>query len=145
MTTLGVARWYIDADTLGLAHVLLRARHDVTFPGDDGTRHTPRWTLPPCPVQQTDARDIEWIPQVVAAGMAIISRDAAISRRRAEKDAILAAGAQMFAITDPGRLHVWELLEIVVHRWRDMERLRERPGPYIFALTRTRITEIDLL
>lgn len=32
--------------------------------------------------------------------MAIISRDAAISRRRAEKDAVLAAGAQVFAITE---------------------------------------------
>ncbi len=145
MTALGVARWYIDADTLGLAHVLIRARHDMTLPGDDGTRHSARWTLPPCPIQQTSARDTEWIPQVAAAGMAIISRDAAISRRRVEKDAILAAGAQMFAITDPGQLRVWDLLEIVMQRWRDMEQLRERPGPYIFALTRTRMTEIDLI
>jgi len=48
--------------------------------------------------------------------MAIISRDAAISRRRVEKDAVLAADAQMFAITDPARLRVWDLLEIVIHR-----------------------------
>ena len=107
-------------------------------------RHTSRWTLPPCPVQQTSTRDTEWIPLVAAAGMAIISRDAAISRRRVEKDAVLAAGAQMFAITDPARLRVWDLLEIVMHRWRDMERLRERPGPYVFAVSRTRLTEIDL-
>ncbi len=145
MTTLGLTRWYVDADTLGLAHVLIRARPDVTFPGDDGTRHTARWTLPPCPVQQTSARDTEWIPKVAAADMAIISRDRAISRRRGEKDAILAAGAQMFAITDPGQLRVWDLLEIVMHRWRDMEQMRQRPGPYIFALTRTRMTEIDLM
>jgi hypothetical protein len=39
--TLGVARWYVDADTLGLAHVLIRARPDVTFAEDDGTRGTP--------------------------------------------------------------------------------------------------------
>jgi PIN like domain len=90
------------------------------------------------------ARDTEWIPKVAAADMAIISRDRAISRRRAEKDAILAAGAQMFAITDPGQLRVWDLLEIVMHRWRDMEQIRERPGPYIFTLSRTRMTEIDL-
>lgn len=145
MTRLGVARWYVDADMLGLAHLLIRARPDVTFPGDDGRRHTARWSLPPCPVQRTDVRDTLWIPEVVAAGMAIISRDAAIARRRAEKDAVLAAGAQMFAISDPAQLNVWDLVEIVVHRWRDMERLRERPGPYIFALTRTRMTEIDLL
>jgi len=67
VTEFGVARWYIDADTLGLAHVLIRARHDVTFPGDHGMRHTSRWTLPPCPVQQTSAHGTEWIPGGVAA------------------------------------------------------------------------------
>jgi hypothetical protein len=100
VTKLGIARWYVDADTLGLVHVLIRARPDVTFPGDDRTRHTSRWELTPCPIQQTAALDTEWIPKVAAARMAIISRDRAISRRRAEKDAILAAGTQMFAITD---------------------------------------------
>ena len=80
MTGFGVARWYVDADTLGLAHVLIRARHDVTFPGDDGMRHTSRWTLPPCPVQQTSARDTEWIPQVAAAGMAVLSDNAIRAR-----------------------------------------------------------------
>lgn len=145
MTRFGVARWYLDADTLGLAHVLIRARPDVTFPGDDGRRHTARWALPPCPIQQTAMRDVDWIPRVADAGMAIISRDRAISRRRAERDAVLAARAPMFAIADPGRLGVWDQLEIVMHRWRDMEELRDRPGPYIYALTRTRLTEIDLL
>ncbi|MBV9143253.1 MAG: hypothetical protein JO115_20445 [Pseudonocardiales bacterium] len=32
-----------------------------------------------------------------------------------------------------------------MHRWRDMERMRERPSLYIFGLTRTRMTEIDLI
>ncbi len=144
MTALGVARWYVDADTLGLAHVLVRARPDVTFPGDDGSRHVAKWTLPPSPVQRTDTLDTEWIPKVAAANLAIISRDRAISRRRVEIDAVLAAGAQMFAITDPGPLRVWDQLEIVVHRWRDIEERRQRPGPFIFALTRTRMTEIEL-
>lgn len=53
-------------------------------------------------VPQTSALYTEWVPKVTVAGMAIISRDRVISRRRAEEDAILAAGAQMFAITDPG-------------------------------------------
>jgi integrase len=35
--------WYIDADTLGLAHVLARARPDVTYPGDNGVRHKKIW------------------------------------------------------------------------------------------------------
>lgn len=29
-------RFYVDADTLGLAHALCRIRGDVTYPGDPG-------------------------------------------------------------------------------------------------------------
>ena len=29
-------RFYVDADTLGLAHILTKLRYDVTCPGDPG-------------------------------------------------------------------------------------------------------------
>ena len=37
-----------------------------------------------------------------------------------------------------------DTLGLAMHRWRDRERIRDRPGPYIFAVSRTRMTEIDL-
>jgi PIN like domain len=96
--------WYVDADTLGLAHVLARARPDVTHPGDNGVRHKKSWRLPPCIISDPAMHDDEWIPAVSRAGMAIITRDKHIATRTAEKNEVIAASARMFAITTPGNL-----------------------------------------
>ena len=45
-------RFYVDAGLLGLAHVLARLRHDVTFPGDTGAVIHKRSRLP-CPRSST--------------------------------------------------------------------------------------------
>lgn len=49
-------RFYVDADTLGLAHVMVALRWDVTYPGDPGgtVKRHPR---PPCPITATDVDD----------------------------------------------------------------------------------------
>ncbi|HEY5990459.1 MAG TPA: hypothetical protein VIV12_29330 [Streptosporangiaceae bacterium] len=138
-------KWYVDADTLGLAHVLIRARRDVTFPGDDGARHKNSWRLPPCVISDPATPDDEWIPAVTQEGMAIISRDKHIASRTAEKAAVLTARARMFAITSPGNLHTWDLLGVVVARWGDIETAAEEPGPYIYAVTIGGIHKIDLI
>jgi hypothetical protein len=66
-------QYYIDADTLGLAHILASIRPDVTYPGDVGgiirKRHRP-----PCPITSTDVPDDEWIPVVADRGWTIITR-----------------------------------------------------------------------
>jgi PIN like domain len=134
---LGRARWYVDADTLGLAHVLIRARPDVTFCGDDGKRHQPRWNLPPSPVQDTATKDAVWIPAVTAAGLIILTRDRRIALRTAEIDAVVTSRARMFAITSTENLDVWGQLEVVVGQWRTMEDLAGEAGPFIYGLTRT--------
>jgi PIN like domain len=138
------ARWYIDADTLGLAHVLIRVRKDVTYPGDDGKRAVRRWTMPPCVIQATETDDHIWIPTVTREGLAIITRDKHIQSRTAEKDEVLAARARMFAITSEGNLDNWGLLEVVVTQWRALEAAAQQPGPYIYAVTRTALRMIDL-
>jgi hypothetical protein len=137
-------QWYVDADTLGLAHVLIRARRDVTFPGDDGVRHTAGWHMDPCVISDPATPDEVWIPAVTKAGMAIISRDRRIASRTAEKDQVLAAGARMFAITTRETLDVWGLVEVVVTQWRKIEDAAREPGPYIYGVTRTTIDKIDL-
>lgn len=145
MTTLGRATWYLDADTLGLAHILVRARPDVPFPGDDGVRHTPRWSLPPCMITETRTPDVDWIPQVAAAGLAIITRDRAILSRRREVDAVLAARAQLFAITGVTQLSNWRQLEIVVRQWEAMETIRDTErGPFVYLVSRTILTRAEL-
>lgn len=138
-------RWFVDADTLGLAHVLIRVRKDVTFCGDSGERHRKHWQMSPCVIQDTATPDDIWIPKVAAAGLAIISRDKNISVRRAEKDAVLAARARMFAITSEESLDSWGLLEVVATQWRKMEELAATPGPYIYAVTRSGTRELPLI
>ena len=76
-------RFYVDADTLGLAKVMVRLRWDVTYPGDPGGT-VKRHSRPPCPITKTDVDDNEWIPVVAEEGWAIISRDTKIERRPAE-------------------------------------------------------------
>jgi PIN like domain len=137
-------RWYIDADTLGLAHVLIRARTDVTYPGDTGERHTAKWRLPPCPITDPATDDDVWIPAVTRAGLAILTRDKRIATRTAEINAVIAAGARMFAITSPEKLHTWDLLSIAVSRWQDFEAALEENCPYIYSVTRTTMSKVDL-
>jgi len=136
--------WYVDADTLGLAHVLARARPDVTFPGDDGTRHKANWSMDPCVISDPATADEIWIPTVTKAGMAIITRDKHIATRTSEKDQVLAAGGRMFAITSRENLNLWDLVEVVVTQWRKIEEAAREPGPYIYSVTRTAIDKIDL-
>jgi hypothetical protein len=134
----------VDADTLGLAHVLIRVRNDVTYCGDDGDRPKNLRNLPPAEVQATKTPDDEWIPTVTRAGLAIITRDRHIGDKTREKDIVLTCGARMFAITSPEQLDNWGMLEVVVTQWRAMETAAAEPGPYIYSLTRTGMNPINL-
>jgi hypothetical protein len=123
---------------------MIRARRDVTFPGDDGTRHKTNWSMDPCVISDPETHDDVWIPAVTRAGMAIITRDKHIATRTAEKDQVLAAGARMFAITSRENLDLWGLVEVVVTQWRKIEEAAKEPGPYIYGVTRTMMDKIDL-
>jgi hypothetical protein len=131
----------VDADTLGLAHVLCAVRADVTYPGDPGgTVH--RRTRPPCPVQSTDTKDDIWIPIVAARGWSIITRDAKIRENPAEKKAVQASGAKLFAVTSDERLDKFHLLEVVLSSWRRIEEAARNPGPFIYSVSRTTIVRL---
>lgn len=95
-------------------------------------------------VTDTGVDEDDWIPAVHAAGMAIITRDKHIQTRYEEIAVVAACGARMFAITSPGVLYGWDLLEIVVTQWRHLEATAEAPGPYVYGLTRTGLNRVDL-
>jgi hypothetical protein len=138
------ARWYVDADTLGLARILIQVRRDVTFPGDDGQRSTARSSQPPSPVKDTATPDDIWILMVARAGMAIITRDSRIETRTSEINAVISSRARMFAITSREQLNNWGLLEVVVTQWRHMESAAEEPGPFIYSVTRTGLRRVGI-
>ncbi|MGH8904509.1 MAG: hypothetical protein ACRDYA_23210 [Egibacteraceae bacterium] len=134
-------RYYIDADTLGLAKILAALRIDVTYPGDPGGTIKQR-KRPPCPVTSTAVPDDQWIPIVARAGWSIITRDHRIRSRPAEIAAITAYRAKVFAITSNEQLNNWHQLEIVMCQWRRIERLGEQDGPFIYSVTRTAVSPL---
>jgi hypothetical protein len=133
------AKWYFDADTIGPGKTLATVRSDVTWPGDDGKRNgSARVWLPACPIDRTETPDRVWIPEITRHGMAIITRDKAILSRLAEVEAVRASKAQMYALQPEGAGLRWELLEIVVTKWRAMEAHRQStPGPFVMGISRT--------
>jgi hypothetical protein len=60
---LAAVRFYIDADLLGLAKILVQVRSDVTYPGDSGGELFKRHREP-CPIISPAILDTEWIPDV---------------------------------------------------------------------------------
>jgi hypothetical protein len=136
------ARWYFDADLLGLAKLLGAVRRDVTWPGDTGERATERLRQAPSPVQRTDVPDEQWIPAVATNELVIVTRDRHIQTRQIEIDAVLASNARMFAISSRDQLGIWDQLEIVMVQWRNMEAQAQRAGPYIYAMTRTSLRRV---
>jgi hypothetical protein len=134
-------RFYFDADVLGLAKVVASIRPDVTYPGDPGGEVRKR-VRPPCVITDPETADLVWIPRVAREGWSIISRDRHIEAYPAERDAVIAYNAKMFTIASDEKLDVWHQLEILMTRWRDIERLNDERGPFIYALYRTRATRL---
>lgn len=136
-------RFYVDADVLGLAKILVRLRSDVTYPGDPGgTLH--RRTRPACPISSPAQPDTEWIPLVTGYGWLIITRDANIAVNRREIEAVRDAGARMVTLAGKEARATWDQLEILMRRWRDIESVLDEPGPFIYSATRTRLRRIPL-
>lgn len=138
-----VVRFYVDADVLGLAKVLARLRSDVTYPGDPGaTIH--RRLRPACPITSPAVPDTEWIPTVTAQGWLIITRDVNIAVNRREVNAVREAGARMVTLAGREARGTWDQLEIVMSRWRDIDRLLTEPGPFIYTATRTSLRRLEI-
>ena len=135
-------RFYVDADLLGLARVLAGLRPDVTYPGDPGAvihkRHRP-----PCPITSPAVSDSEWIPEVARRGWLIITRDRHIQEHRLEIAAVRDYGARMVALTGEDARSIFAQLEVVMCRWRDIERCASEPAPFIYAVTRTAMRAIS--
>jgi hypothetical protein len=136
-------RFYLDADVLGLAKVLVRVRNDVTYPGDPGGVVLKRRRAA-CPIPAPDVRDTVWIPEVTSRGWLIITRDSNIAVNRAEIQAVRGSGARMVVLAGKEAIGTWNQLEVLFTRWRSIEALRDVPGPFIFSATRTRLSQVDL-
>lgn len=129
-------RFYIDADVLGLAKLLIQVRPDVTYPGDPGGVGCDGLTRPGCPTRPGD-KDPDWIPIVAEAGWVIITRDRRMLNKPAERQAIIDNKARVVRFDARHELTKWNQLEIAVTQWRRIEELLELPGPWIYRASRT--------
>lgn len=127
-------RFYVDADILGLAHVLSALRNDVTYPGDPGAVIHNR-QRPPCPITSTDVKDTDWLPIVAAEGWLIVSRDHNIRETPAERYAVRDSDAKMVALAGQDAGNKWAQLELFMRHWRQIEELCDEPGPFIRRVT----------
>lgn len=136
-------RYYVDADILGLAHVLSPLRGDLTFPGDPGAIIHKR-RRPPCPITSTGILDEDWLPLVAKHGWLVISRDHNIRENIAERTAVRDHGVKMVALAGADATTKWEQLRLVMKKWDKIEALVDEPGPFIYLATHARMTKLDL-
>lgn len=129
-------RFYVDADLLGLAKLLVSVRTDVTYPGDPGGVGIDGATRPSCTIAP-GTKDPVWIPQVAALGWIVITRDRYHAHRPAELGAVVSAKARHVRLDPSAALNRWGQLEIVVSQWRRIEALEALPGPWVHVVTRT--------
>lgn len=125
-------RYYVDADLLGIAKLLVQLRADVTYPGDPGGVGVDKRRRPACPVSSTDVKDVDWIPVVASFGWTILTRDGRISRLPQERQAVRDHGAKMVVVgggVPNAKLRKWDQLEVIFTQWRRIEALADLPGP----------------
>lgn len=136
-------RFYVDADIRGLGIILGGLRSDVTYPGDPGALVHKR-QRPPCPITRPDVLDTDWIPEVARHGWLIVTRDSRIAENRNEITAVRENGGRMVALNQQDARTKWGQLEVFMTQWRNIDAMASRPGPFIWRVSRTAMTEIPL-
>jgi hypothetical protein len=139
-------RFYVDADILGLAHILATTRWDVTYPGDPGGK-VHRHRRPRCPITEPKTPDLEWMPVVGRAGWLVITRDQHIRQRTKEVEAYYEHNIKCVAIVTQHpkteKLDTFRQLEIVMSNWRRLDQLADEQGPFVFTLARGGLSKIE--
>ena len=139
-----IVRYYVDADVLGLAKILVQVRSDVTYPGDSGGPVKGGRVRAPCPVTDTGTDDEIWIPETARQGWLIITRDRRIQEHRAEIEAVRTSGARMVNLASDEALDRFAQLEVLMCQWRRVEAMLEEKGPFIYTVTRTSCRTVPL-
>ena len=87
--------YYVDADLLGLAKILVQMMPNVTYPGDPGGSVKGGRARAACTITDPATLDEVWIPETARQEWLIITRDRHIQDHRAEIEAVRSSGARM--------------------------------------------------
>jgi PIN like domain len=137
-------RYYVDADLLGLAKVLVQVRGDATYPGDPGGRVKGGRLRGPCTITDPATLDEVWIPETARQEWLIITRDRHIQDHRAEIEAVRSSGARMVNLAGEEAIDTFAQLEVLMCQWRRVGSLIDEKGPFIYSVTRTAMRAISL-
>jgi hypothetical protein len=130
-------QYYIDADLLGLAKILVDLRPDVTYPGDPGGMTRNKRVRGPCTITDPGTFDEIWIPETARQGWLAITRDKHILDRAPEIQAVRDNGARLVNLESDEAVTRFAQLEVVMCQWRRIESLLAETGPFIYFATRT--------
>lgn len=78
-------------------------------------------------------------------GWLIITRDRHIQAHRLEIAAVREHRVRMVALVGEDARSVFAQLEVVMCRWRDIERCVAETAPFIYAATRTTMKKISIV
>ena len=134
-------RYYFDADILGLAKIVASLRSDATYPGASA-QAVKNLLRPACIITTPKTADTIWIPAVATAGMIAITRDSQIDRHPNERAAAINCGAKLFALHPDEAVTVWSQLELLMYEWRKIEKIARQPGPYMYRVSRSRLSRM---
>jgi hypothetical protein len=136
--------YYVDADLLGLAKILVQIRGDVTYPGDPGGPIKGGRIREPCTITDPATLDSIWIPETARQEWLVITRDRHIQDHRAEIEAVRVSGARMIDLAGDDAVGTFAQLEVLMCQWRHIEAALEEKGPFIYLVTRTGMRKIPL-
>lgn len=131
------AGWFVDADVLGLYHVLHHARRSSA--GDVVSGLTPGFPV------EVGMADVEWMPLLNGRDFAVITKDARQRWRPAEQQAIRENELGVFAIRSRKDLTTWQQARLIFSRWDDLEQCWDTTRrPFVYTVTRTRSPRREL-
>lgn len=91
--------------------------------------------------EHEDVDDDIWIPEATENGWVLLTKDRAIRRNQAEKDAVERSNARMFCIPSASMTGPAMAARFVANRHRIIQYSR-KPGPYIYAVHADRLEKV---
>ncbi len=129
------ARFFVDENDLALGKQLGRRHADVVYPGH-----------PELPEVGRGALDEEWLPQIGARRLVVITRDQRIRYRVVERRMWVRHRVRGFVLTGRRSQSTADSLAILERQWTRIESIAESEpeGPWMYAVTGEGLREIEL-
>ena len=124
--------FYFDASVpRAVPRALALVRGDVRQAGEPGS-------------PARDWRDEDWLRFAAERGWTVVMRDKRVRRRPGEREALRTDGLRgAFILTGAGNYTQWQVLELLVLRWRGIEgAVVSLTPPFVCSVTRTRVTPL---